>query len=108
MSNMDEILRTAEEEAMRTMQEDNGQAYDIIVKNQQTGEKTYCLVYGANTINQVLVANAEEIGLNQDAKEIFFVNERTNQSTTNKEMTIREFDLRENDTLSVLCDGKVA
>ena len=83
-------------------------AFDIIVKNGQTSQKTTLYVTPANTLKQVFEATARELGFNINKTNNIYVNEQTSQSATDSAVTLKEFQVNENTVISIEQDGKVA
>lgn len=88
--------------------DDRNNAFDITVKNGQTGAKEGLYVTPENTLGQVFNATATALGFNVSKSENIFVNERTGQSSTDSSITLKEFQVLENNVISVEQDGKVA
>lgn len=83
-------------------------AFDIIVKNGQTSQKTSLYVTPANTLRQVFEATATDLGFNISKTNNIYVNENTSQSATDSAVTLKEFQVAENTVISIEQDGKVA
>lgn len=91
-----------------TNEVDDNKAFDIVVKNGQTSQKTTLYVTPANTLEQVFTATADELGFNTGKTNNIYVNERTSQSATDATVTLKEFQVTENTIISIEQDGKVA
>ena len=85
----------------------NGKEYDIYVKNGLSGAKTKLYVNEANELSQVFEATAKEIGLNIGEKNNIYINSKE-QSSTDPEMTLGEFNVTEDSVLTIQQDAKVA
>ena len=84
------------------------EAFDIVVKNGNSGAKTTLYVTPANTLGQVFTGTASELGFNAEKNNNIFVNEGTSQSATDPSVTLRDFGVQENTIVSIEQDGKVA
>lgn len=108
MDNLEQALSEVENGFTETT-ESNGtnEAFDIIVKNGQSGMKTSLYVTPANVLGQVLEATASTLGINKET-DLIFVNESTAQSATDRSITLRDFKITENSVVSIVPYGKVA
>lgn len=86
----------------------NDTAYDIVIKNGQSGAKVTLYVTPDNTLGQVFSATAASLGFNKGKVNNIYVNERTSQSVTDPNVTLKEFKVLENYVVSIEQDGKVA
>lgn len=91
-----------------TEETNTNNAFDIVVKNGQTSQKTTLYVTPANTLRQVFEATATELGFNVNKTNNIYVNEKTSQSATDSSVTLKEFQVNENTVISIEQDGKVA
>ena len=81
------------------------EAFEIDILNKVVGVSyTDAVVYGANTLGQVLAEYAVDLGLNPDTKDcrILFENKRTRQSTSDLNETIEGLNLQPGDVLTVI------
>ena len=87
----------------------NDEIIEINITNMSSGA-TFPSVraYGDNTLGQIFAEYANDIGISPNEKRIIFTNKRTNQSTIDKNMTVREFGLINGDVLNVQDDSTVA
>lgn len=109
MTNLNDALSIVETENQMVMGgEATSAEYEIVVKNQHNGAKTRCWVYPENTIKQVFDNSIDDIGLESNPEEIYYVNERTRKSTSDSNMRIEDFELMSGDTLAIITEGKVA
>lgn len=110
----DKIMRDLEqalsevENVLGTEETNTRNAFDIIVKNGQTSQKTTLYVTPANTLKQVFEATARDLGFNINKTNNIYVNEKTSQSATDSAVTLKEFQVNENTVISIEQDGKVA
>ena len=87
----------------------NEEIIEINITNMSSGATFPCVrAYGDNTLGQIFAEYAKDIGINPDEKRIVFTNKRTNQSTSDKDMTVRKFGLINGDVLNVQDDLTVA
>lgn len=107
MMDMDQALSEVEREFDNVVA-DNNSAFDIIVKNGTSGQKTNLYVTRANTLAQVLGATSAQLGINTENSDAIFVNETTGVSATDTGLTLGEFKVEENTVISIACNGKVA
>ena len=96
------------ENGLGTEETNTGNAFDVVVKNGQTSQKTTLYVTPANTLKQVFEATAGELGFNINKTNNIYVNEKTSQSATDSAVTLKEFQVNENTVISIEQDGKVA
>lgn len=107
MRNLEQSLSEVEND-ISTGEINTNNAFDIVVKNGQTSQKTTLYVTPANTLRQVFEATARELGFNVSKTNNIYVNERTSQSATDSAVTLKEFQVDENTVISIEQDGKVA
>lgn len=107
MRNLEQSLSEVEND-ISTGEMNTNNAFDIVVKNGQTSQKTTLYVTPANTLRQVFEATARELGFNVSKTNNIYVNERTSQSATDSAVTLKEFQVDENTVISIEQDGKVA
>ena len=84
----------------------DGDVINIDVRNSETGLKIPIKVYPDNTLGQIHEGYKGDLGIKVDS--VIFHNDRTGKSTPDMNATVTEFDLRENDVLSIVADGRVA
>lgn len=107
MRNLEQALSEVEN-GLGTEETNTSNAFDIIVKNGQTSQKTTLYVTPANTLKQVFEATARDLGFNINKTNNIYVNEKTSQSATDSAVTLKEFQVNENTVISIEQDGKVA
>ena len=79
---IDNLLNTAEE------------IVEISITSQVSGATfPKARAYKNNTLGQILEGYAADIGVDPEASKTLFINKRTNKSTSDRNMTIEEFDL---------------
>ena len=83
--------------------------FEIDLLNKVTGT-TYpqAIVYGTNTLGQVLNEYALDIGVNPDDDKILFENKRTGASTSDTNETVAGLGLQEGDVLAISDNAGVA
>lgn len=83
--------------------------FEIDLLNKVTGT-TYpqAVVYGTNTLGQVLQEYAVDIGVNPNDSKILFENKRTGASTSDTHETIEGLCLQEGDVLAISDNAGVA
>lgn len=86
----------------------NGSSYDIVIKNGQSGAQSTLYVTPDNTLGQVFSATAKELGFNTEKVNNIYVNEKTSQSATDPNVTLKEFEVQEDTVISIVQDGRVA
>lgn len=107
MRDLEQVLSEVES-GFVTEETNTNNAFDIVVKNGQTSQKTTLYVTPANTLRQVFEATATELGFNVNKTNNIYVNEKTSQSATDSSVTLKEFQVNENTVISIEQDGKVA
>ena len=107
MMDLDQALGEVEREFDDTVV-GNSKAFDVIVKNETSGQKTNLYVTKANTLGQVLNATATKLGVDLTKNDTIFVNETTGVSATDLGLTLGEFKAEENTVISIISNGKVA
>jgi len=107
MVDLDQALNEVERE-FEDVAVDNNSAFDIIVENGTSGQKTTLYVTRANTLAQVLGATATQLGINTEKGDIIFVNKTTGVSATDTGLSLGEFKAEENTVISISNNGKVA
>lgn len=107
MRDLEQVLSEVES-GFVTEETNTNNAFDIVVKNGQTSQKTTLYVTPANTLRQVFEATATELGFNVNKTNNIYVNEKTSQSATDSYVTLKEFQVNENTVISIEQDGKVA
>lgn len=107
MRDLEQVLSEVES-GLGTEKTNTSNAFDIVVKNGQTSQKTTLYVSPANTLRQVFEATAKELGFNVNKTNNIYVNEKTSQSATDSAVTLEEFQVNENTVISIEQDGKVA
>ena len=104
---LDQALSEVENAYVENGYAESGAAYNIRVKNAVNNQKTDLLVVSGNTLGQVLEGTKEDLGWKR-GKISLFLNERTGKSTTDSSMPLREFQIGEEDVLSIEADYGVA
>ena len=84
-----------------------GTQYNIIVKSYNSGMERKLTVFPTNTLGQAYKATASDLGIN-DRENVIFVNEKTQASVSDSDMTIGEFGIGDGNTLIIQPDGMVA
>lgn len=107
LRNMDLDSALSETEREEGIQ-DVGEAYKIYVMNGNSLSKEELKMYGENWLVQAYEEAADPLGFHPISDKAVFVNERTSKSTADREMTLKEFEIEEEDILVIYPDGKVA
>jgi len=81
--------------------------FDITVMNGNSDSKTTFYASSENWLVQVFEGTAKSLGLDINKANNIYLNER-GQSTSDAEMTLGEFGLKEGSVLTIQQDGKVA
>lgn len=108
MTNINEMLNMVEAEIQEESTLIYGMQFDLKICNKASGAKDTMSVYSKNELGQVCVACEDLIGINPNSSTFVFENARTQKSTSDKSMTLEDFDIKKGDTLIISDDGKVA
>lgn len=88
--------------------QNNARAFDIVVKHGISLNKTKVYLTGENVLIQAYELAEKELGFKPYSTKAVFVNEKTGKTTSDSEMSLNEFEIGEEETLTVFPDGKVA
>lgn len=104
VENLNEVLNVVEGAPENPNQ---SEAFEIYVKNANSGHKMSFYTKGENWLQQVYEATAVELGFSKEKSNPIYVNE-DGKSTTEGEMTIAEFGVKAGSVLTINPDGRVA
>ncbi len=107
--NIDEMISERENEVMDNgFGTDNDGRYEITIINKGPGSTATVRVHPEHTLDDIFKISEEAISVRKGDGPIIFENERTKKSTSDLQMTIRDFGIGPGDKLLINGEGNVA